>query len=72
MPFESLKASIYLLLEEMTGEPEDFHELQEKLREKLEELKALGLPIPRDLEEAERNLSRDLAKPGNSTGKQEP
>ncbi len=60
MPFESLKASIYLLLEEMTGKPADYHELQETLREKLAELKALGLPIPQDLVEAERDLSKEL------------
>ncbi len=63
MPFESLKASIYLLLEEMTGKPEDYHQLQETLREQLAELKSLGLPIPEDLEKAERDLASALQGP---------
>jgi len=60
MSFENLKAAIYLLLEEMTGEPEDLHQLQEELREKISELRSLGLPIPKDLEQAEKDLSRNL------------
>ncbi|MFK5998378.1 MAG: hypothetical protein QM492_09755 [Rhodobacterales bacterium] len=62
MPFESLKASIYLLLEDMTNQPEDLHALQEELREKISELRSLGLPIPDDLEQAEKDLSRNLKK----------
>ncbi len=60
MPFENLKASIYLLLDEMTDQPEDLHVLQEKLREKIAELRALGLPVPEDLIQAEKGLSRDF------------
>ena len=48
MPFESLKASIALLVEQMSNQPEDLHEVQESLREKLSELRALGLPLPED------------------------
>ena len=66
MPFESLKATIYLLLEEMTENPEDYHQLQESLREKLAELRLLGLPIPQDLAEAERDLARALQYPEGS------
>jgi hypothetical protein len=62
MPFESLKASIYLLLDEMTNQPEDLHQLQEELREKIAEFRAFGLPVPDDFIQAEKDLSRELKK----------
>ena len=64
--FENLKASISLLLEQMVEQPEDMHELQEQLREKLAEIKALGLPLPADLVELERKLEGDLNLPGQT------
>lgn len=61
--FESIKASISLLLEQMVERPHDAHELQEQLREKLSEIKALGLPLPEDLVALERRLEDDLNLP---------
>ncbi len=63
MSFEDLKAGIALLIEQMTDQPEDAYEIQENLREKLAELKGLGLPLPQDLVDLERGLERDLARP---------
>lgn len=63
MPFESLKASIYLLLEEMTEQPEDLHQLQEQLREKIAEFRALGLPVPEDFIQAEQDMRNELSPP---------
>ena len=63
MPFESLKASIYLLLEEMTEQPKDLHQLQEQLREKISEFRALGLPVPEDFIQAERDMRNELNQP---------
>ena len=63
MSFEDLKASIYLLLEEMTEQPEDMHQLQEQLREKIAELRALGLPVPEDFLQAEQDLRKELNPP---------
>jgi predicted nucleic acid-binding Zn-ribbon protein len=60
MALESLKAQISLLLEEMVNQPEDEHEIQEQLREKLRELRAMGLPLPADLVELEKRLDDDL------------
>ncbi|TPN83562.1 hypothetical protein FJ987_15165 [Mesorhizobium sp. CU2] len=60
MALESLKAQISLLLEEMVNQPEDEHEIQEQLREKLRELRAMGLPLPADLVELEQRLDDDL------------
>ncbi len=62
MSFESLKAGIALLLETISDNPQDAHEIQESLREKLEEMKGLGLPLPQDLVELERRLETDLAR----------
>ena len=63
MPFESLKARITMLLEQMIHQPEDVHELQETLREELAELKASGLPLPQDLVDLEQQLEDQLNLP---------
>ena len=60
MALESLKAQISLLLEEMVNQPEDEHEIQEQLREKLREMRAMGLPLPADLVDLEKRLDDDL------------
>jgi hypothetical protein len=60
MSFENMKAAIALLLEQMANQPEDAHEIQETLREKLSEMRALGLPLPQDLIDLEARLERDL------------
>lgn len=62
MSFENLKAGIALLLEQMTHAPEDAHEIQESLREKLAEFRTLGLPLPQDLVALEKSLEEALAK----------
>lgn len=64
MPFESIKVQIAMLLEQMTHQPEDLHELQESLREKLAEARTLGQPLPDDLVELEERLERDLKVSG--------
>ncbi|TGQ07853.1 hypothetical protein [Mesorhizobium sp. M2E.F.Ca.ET.219.01.1.1] len=60
MALEAIKAQIDLLLQEMINQPEDDHEIQEQLREKLRELRAMGLPLPADLVELEKRLDDDL------------
>ncbi|MDX8456720.1 hypothetical protein ACWGS9_06810 [Bradyrhizobium sp. Arg314] len=60
MALEAIKAQIDLLLQEMINQPQDEHEIQEQLREKLRELRAMGLPLPADLVELEKRLDDDL------------
>jgi hypothetical protein len=60
MAFESIKAEISLLLEQMTNQPHDKHELAEQVREMLNELKASGMPLPEDLVELEARLEREF------------
>ncbi|HBN32504.1 MAG: hypothetical protein QNL16_11325 [Rhodobacterales bacterium] len=62
MAFESMKAAIAMLLEQMANRPEDTHELQESLREKLSEMRAMGLPLPDDLVALEASLAEALDK----------
>jgi len=60
MALEALKAQIDLLLQEMINQPQDEHEIQEQLREKLQEMRAMGLPLPADLVALEKQLDDDL------------
>ncbi len=61
MAFETLKASILALMDEISARPEDRHVLQEQLREKIAELEALGLPVPDDFRRFEAKLSDEDA-----------
>jgi hypothetical protein len=61
MAFEEIRAAIDALMEEIIARPEDRHVLQEQIRAKLAELRALGLPVPADLKQFEEDLSDDSA-----------
>jgi len=65
MALEAIKAQISLLLEEMVNQPEDQHEIQERLREKFKELRAMGMPLPADLVELEKRLDDDFYEAGS-------
>lgn len=60
MDFDDLKTAIMMMVSEMEHRPEDAHELHLQLREKLDEIRAMGLPLPDDLVELERKLTRDV------------
>ncbi len=62
MAFEAVKAEIGILLTRMQNEPEDRHELYLQLMEKLNELKAYGMPIPEDLLQLEAALEAEFAE----------
>lgn len=59
MAFEDIKTEIYSLLERMTNQPEDTHQLAESIREKIAILRAEGMPVPQDLIELEKRLEED-------------
>jgi hypothetical protein len=59
MALEAIKAEISLLLQEMVNQPEDADEVREQLRERLGELRAMGLPLPADLVELEKRLDEN-------------
>jgi len=62
MAFEAVKAEIGILLTKMQNEPEDRHELYLQLMEKMNELKAYGMPIPEDLLQLEAALEAEFAE----------
>src|SRR5215475_14020713 len=61
MAFEDLKAELALLINQMENQPEDPHELYLQIREKLNEMRAFGMPLPEDLVEFERDLEEQFA-----------
>lgn len=65
MSFEDLKVRLSMLLDAATEEAHDRHELQERLREQLAEMRALGQPVPQDLVDLERALRETLEMPGS-------
>jgi predicted nucleic acid-binding Zn-ribbon protein len=65
MALEELKAQIALLMEEMINQPQDQHEIQEQLREKLSEMRAMGMPLPADLVQLEKRLDDDFYEAGS-------
>jgi hypothetical protein len=60
MAFEDKEAELGLLLTRMQNEPADRHELYELIRQKLNELKAYGMPLPDDLVQFERDLEAEF------------
>jgi hypothetical protein len=63
--FEDIKAELDLLLTRLAGQPEDEHELHELIRERLGQIRAMGMPLPDDLVELEQELSEDEAAAGS-------
>jgi hypothetical protein len=60
MAFEDKEAEFGLLLTRMLNEPQDRHELYELIRQKLNEMKAYGMPLPEDLVQFERDLEAEF------------
>lgn len=61
MAFEAVKVEVDLLLTEMQNAPEDRHELHLQIVQKLNELKAFGMPLPDDLVRLEKGLEAEFA-----------
>ena len=55
LSFENLTAELSLLVDEIYGDQGDRHEIYLRIREKLGELKAMGMPLTEDLVRMERN-----------------
>jgi hypothetical protein len=64
MAFEDLKAELALLLNQMENQPEDRHELYLQIREKLNEMRAFGMPLPNDLVRLEKELEAEFRSVG--------
>jgi hypothetical protein len=60
MALEDIEAELGLLLSRMQNQPQDKHELYELVRQKLNEMKAYGMPLPEDLVQFERDLEAEF------------
>lgn len=60
MAFEKMRAEIDILLQRIVETPEDATEMEQRLREKLNEMRAFGMPLPDDLVDLERTLDQQL------------
>ena len=63
MALDELEAQINLLLTSIEDNPEDIHEIHELIRQKLAQMRALGLPMPADLVELEQKLEAGFEDP---------
>ncbi len=61
MAFDQIKLEISQLLTDMQNQPQDKHEIYLSLVEKLNQLKATGMPLPEDLVTLERELEEEFA-----------
>jgi hypothetical protein len=64
MSLETLKAEIGLILEMFSNPPHDRYELYVQLKEKLNQMRAFGMPPPADLIEFEAELDKEFAAEG--------
>jgi hypothetical protein len=68
MALETLKAEIAMLLDMLGDHPEDRHELSIQLKEKLNQIRAFGMPLPEDLVQLEAELEREFAAEKKAAG----
>jgi hypothetical protein len=58
---QEIEAAVLELLEEMEGDLGDAHEIYMKLRQTLDGMRAMGMPLPDDLVRMEKELSAEFA-----------
>lgn len=61
MAFDNLEAEIALLINQMEDQPKNRHDLYLQIREKLNEMRAYGMPLPQDLIDLEKELEREFS-----------
>jgi hypothetical protein len=62
MRIDEIEAEVSLLINQMTGQPHDRHEIYLQLKQKMSELRAFGMPIPQDFIDFEKALEREFAR----------
>lgn len=67
MAFEALKAEVALLLQQMQNEAADRQELALQILEKLNEMRAFGMPLPQDLVDLEAALEAEHLPDGTQS-----
>ena len=70
MAFENLRAQIDMLLEDAQDRPDSLYAIYQKVMQEINELRALGMPLPEDLVDLENALEEkfagDAPEPGPS------
>jgi len=66
MAFETLKAEILMLWNDMEGQTKDRREVAFQIQEKIGELRAMGMPVPQDLLEVEQAIEQEYGRPAKS------
>ena len=61
MEWDDVLADLSNLVTQMENQPEDRREFYMQLREKLNEIRAMGMPLPDDLVRLERDLEAEFA-----------
>ncbi len=72
MALEQFRVQIAMLMDEIASAPQNAHEAQEQIREKLAEMQALGLPLPADLVDLEAYLEESLEPAPRRPGTPDP
>lgn len=62
MDIDDVKAELGILMTRMQNEPQDRHELYLTIMEKLNEMRAFGMPVPADLLKLEAALEAEFAQ----------
>jgi len=57
---QEIEAAVLELLAEMDEEPVDAHEIYLKLRQTLDGMRAMGMPLPDDLVRMEKEMSAEF------------
>ena len=68
MAFEAIKAEIRALLDQSIDEPADARELHMQRIERLNQMRASGMPLPDDLVALEKQLTDSLDAPLEPVG----
>ena len=66
MDRREIEAAVLELLEEMEGDLGDAHEIYSRLRQTLDSMRAMGMPLPEDLARMEKELSVEFQNKRNS------
>jgi hypothetical protein len=64
MDAEEFEAAVNELVEELEGEPGDRHEIFLRFKQMLDQMRAMGMPIPDDLAELESGLDAEFTQEG--------
>ncbi len=62
MDRDEIEATVSLLLDDMEGEWGDRHEIFLRIQQTLEQMRAMGMPLPGDLVRMEEELAAEFAE----------